>query len=553
MKTVFLCLLFASITCSFNAILQAEEIRAESHITEVMVYPDSAAVTRKASLELQPGEYKIVFPDVIPNIDRNSLQASLSEEAPAVLFGAQMERKHLKTDPSERVQKKKDKIQKLEDEVARFNNFNAVLSEKKEFIESFRVFSQDQTSKDLTTRIPEKRELEQILDFIDTNLSDVYEKELKNEKKIRSINTKIRKLRAELQELSRPRQKLKHQITVDLHVIEEGSFDIGINYLAQGAFWRPVYDARVDIENNMVEFIQYGTVKQNTGEDWEDVSITLSTARATVGGKMPQVTPWFIRQYQPPRRRARAMEDQVDLMAASPESIQPDMAARREDVKRTVYVRAEERGTAVVYNIPRSATVKSDGSEYKLPVSKENFSADLEYSAYPRRAPKAYLRSKVTNSADQQFLAGEVNTFLSGDFVGSSSIDTISPNEEFTLYLGMDENVRVDRERISKKVDDLWIGGISSRTIKTIMEYKLTVENYKNMPIRAVIYDSLPVSQDERIEVDIVDVSVDPDEKDWEDKRGVWRWEMDLEPTEKKEIHYTIIIEHARDIKVQGI
>lgn len=213
----------------------------------------------------------------------------------------------------------------------------------------------------------------------------------------------------------------------------------------------------------------------------------------------------------------------------------------------------EQKGVSIVYKIIRPVTIKSDGSENKYPISSQILKANFEYSSYPRLKPFAYLGSRVVNSKDLQLLAGQVNLFLEGDYVGKSTIDNVGPGEEFNLYLGIDENVKVKREQISRKVDDILIGGIKSPNRTTTFEYKLTVENYKSKVINVHLFEAIPVSENERIKVKTFDVRPKPKDKDWKDRKGIWRWEFPLKPKEKKEISYKFSVEHPRNMNIPGI
>jgi len=117
----------------------------------------------------------------------------------------------------------------------------------------------------------------------------------------------------------------------------------------------------------------------------------------------------------------------------------------------------------------------------------------------------------------------------------------------------VDENVKVKREQIEKKVDETLIAGIPSPTKRTTFKYKLTVENYKSKNINVKLFEAMPVSEDERIKVKIANVSLEPKEKDWKDRKGVWLWELELAPKTKKEIVYSYLIEHPRDMQVEGL
>ncbi len=41
--------------------------------------------------------------------------------------------------------------------------------------------------------------------------------------------------------------------------------------------------------------------------------------------------------------------------------------------------------------------------------------------------------------------------------------------------------------------------------------------------------------------------------KDWKDRKGIWLWELELGPKQKQEITYNFIIEHPRDMPVEGL
>ena len=48
-------------------------------------------------------------------------------------------------------------------------------------------------------------------------------------------------------------------------------------------------------------------------------------------------------------------------------------------------------------------------------------------------------------------------------------------------------------------------------------------------------------------------MSLEPKEKEWKDKKGVWLWELKLEPREKKEVFYSYTVEHPRDMRIEGL
>ncbi len=548
------CLLFSC------GILSASEINATSNISKVCVYPDSALVTRKAGLKLTSGAYTVIFSDRIPEVDENSLKVSGQGSATVKLFGAQVKKEFLEEVPSEKIKQLKDQIQKLNDEGMALNGRKQQLFEEKGFLDSIRLFSGGQIPKDLVTRMPVAKDLDDTLKFLDNALKENYSQVIECELKMRGLRDKIDVLNRELSEISGPNKKMKRSITVDLEVLKPGDFVLNISYLVRGAYWQPIYEARADFAKSLVVLDSYGLVKQTTGEDWQDVEISLSTAKPAIGGNMPYVSPWFLRPYQPAQvfyaqkeKSLRSMAMKNDAAVQYEAFSDADNMAIGGAPAAPEYAVAEEKGISIVYTLPRKETIKADGAEHKLAVSSQELKADFQYSSYPRVSNFAYLGSRVTNAKDLQLLSGRVNIFLEGDFVGSSSIENIGPGEEFDLYLGADENVKIKRELIEKKVDETLIGGIPSPNKQTIYRYKLTVENYKPKKMTVKLFEAMPVSEDDRIKVKIDKVSLEPKEKNWKDRKGVWLWDLELAPKEKKEIFYTFTVEHPRQMQVEGL
>ncbi|MFH0917877.1 MAG: mucoidy inhibitor MuiA family protein [Candidatus Omnitrophota bacterium] len=559
MKKIFFILLLIFV---FPLLVCAQDLVADSKINQVTVYTQGALVNRQATLKLAAGSQKIIFADIIPQIDENSLRVSGEGSARVVILGAAFKKEFLKDSPAARVKELQNQMQQINDEIRKFNNTKLVLQDKKAFLDSVRLFSNGQLPKDLVTRMPGAQELEDTLKFLDARLRDNYKELVDVELSMREAQKKLNVLARELNNITVVERKQKTSIVVDLEVSEPGDFNLKIAYRVSGANWEPLYDARANFAKSEVELISFGLVKQSSGDDWGDVEMLLSTAQINLSGNMPEVQSWFIRPYAPrPIYQDEVyggnLKSKASMQMSAERSAMPELAlgVGGAEPKRATYnfAQSEAKGVAVVYNLPGLATLKSDGSEYKLPIASQTLKGKFEYSAYPRLSPYAYLVSRVTNAPDQQLLGGRVNIFLEGDFVGQGDIKAVGPAEEFDLYLGADENVKIKRQQLEKKTDDVIIANIPSPNRKVTYKFKLGVENYKNKKIKISLFEAMPVSENEKIKVSIGSVSLVPKDKDWKDKKGIWRWELELEPKAKQEIFYTYTLECPRDMNIEGL
>ncbi|MFW6130187.1 MAG: DUF4139 domain-containing protein, partial [Atribacterota bacterium] len=170
--------------------------------------------------------------------------------------------------------------------------------------------------------------------------------------------------------------------------------------------------------------------------------------------------------------------------------------------------------------------------------------------------PVEYKGTSVTFHVPQldiPLLPGEVNVFLEGSFTGNAAISYIPPGEDFDISSGIAENVKVKRELIKKFMDKTLIAAIPSSKITKKYEYKIMVENFQDTESLCYIFESVPVSEDDRIKVNIDKISKEPQLKDWNNKDRVWMWEFKLKPEGEYEIGNIYTILYPRDMQIIGL
>ena len=78
---------------------------------------------------------------------------------------------------------------------------------------------------------------------------------------------------------------------MDLEAAQAGEVELQLSYLVRGPKWVPTYDIRVDSESRKLDVKYFALVRQNTGEDWGDVALKLSTANPGWEGVMRNCRP----------------------------------------------------------------------------------------------------------------------------------------------------------------------------------------------------------------------------------------------------------------------
>jgi len=565
LKSLMVLVFISLATSSF-----ADVLELPSKISAVTVYPGSAHLTRTITLDLPAGDHTIVFNKITPPLDENTLSVSGEGNAEVKIYGGYIKQEFLEQTPDDRVKEFQQKIQGIDDEVLVQNSSSQVLDQKTEYLNSIKLFAGGQLPKDLVTSMPSVENLKGVGDYLASELANIEKQKNDIRIKLRDLNNERNTLAIKMSAVSGNFNNVQRRLAVDLGCAKAGKFTLNVSYLVNGANWRPLYDARTDIAKSEIQFTSFGVVKQSTGEDWQDVNLTLSTAKPNLGGRMPYVNPWILSAYVeqklsavPVPAMAKSITGQAVQYEAYYQSTDYAIDRQSSELKENrvvttpaemAYSQVAQNGLSVTYKIARPVSLKSDGSENKFPIATQVLKSEFEYSGYPKATELSYLGSEVVNSKELQLLAGQVNLFLEGDFVGKSDIQNVGPGEKFSLYLGVNENVKVKREQIEKKVNDILIAGIPSPNRTTTIKMKITVENYENRKIKYNLFESMPTAQnDKQIKINVNDVNPQPFKKDWDDRKGVWQWIVELEPKAKKEITYTYVVEHSRDMQVAGL
>jgi uncharacterized protein (TIGR02231 family) len=177
----------------------------------------------------------------------------------------------------------------------------------------------------------------------------------------------------------------------------------------------------------------------------------------------------------------------------------------------------------------------------------ERFPAEFSYLAVPKRSPFAYLVARTKPRGEVPLLAGPVEVFREGDYIGRSRLDGAAPGEPFDLHLGVDEGIKVRREELVRERGE---AGMFSKAQRTRLAYEITVENFKRTAETITVMDQLPVAQDQEIEVGNIRLSAEATERT---ERGLLKWTFKLNPGEKKVLRVEFTVSHPSEKSLAGL
>jgi uncharacterized protein (TIGR02231 family) len=328
---------------------------------------------------------------------------------------------------------------------------------------------------------------------------------------------------------------------------------------------------RVATEQGRVALTYQGLVQQRTGEDWRAVALSLSTARPSLVTRVPDLDPWYLQVQMPPppppaplpRHAAmmrkpwggaadeQAANDSADMLLAPPVAQAFSLAAAPApppEPAAFASTTVEHAGAALLFHAGRSVDIPSDGAPHSVMIARDDLPCALDYVTAPILELVAHLRATVRNTSERVLLPGQAHIFHDEAYLGATTLEKIAPSEEFKVFVGIDDRIRIKRELQEKNVDK---GALLQTNLRRITyHYRMQVRNFRQTPAHITLRDRLPVPQHERIKVRVLEVAPQPDERT---KLDVLTWEFDLAPDQERAFDVRFSVEYPRDVIVTGL
>ncbi|HWB46763.1 MAG TPA: mucoidy inhibitor MuiA family protein [Hyphomicrobiaceae bacterium] len=525
----------------------AAEVKATSRIETVTVYPSGAEITRIGRVKLEQGEHAVLFGDLpaqavagsirvegkasgrldIGSVDVRQVYVPQSDEATAAT-----ERKRIE-----------DEIQKLTDDKSALQAEVQAAEAQKALIGNLAQLPVHPAPQGASAGAAP--DWSQIYGLIGQRMVEAQKAALEAQIKIRDLDRQIKDLQGKLASLA-PAPQQRTEVKVFLAAGAALDADIVIRYQVRSATWTPLYDARLATGTKAhpprLQIVRRATIRQRSGETWNDVALVLSTARPAAGTSAPVLHTVTV-DYQP--------EIQPDKVAAAPppapryqlerQAVRGRAGPVKEKDEEALSVAAQEAQAAVeaqafqaVYSIAGRVSVPATGEQKGVRIDEMEIDPVLTLRTVPKREQKAYLYAKLAVPRGTPLLPGQVSLFRDSTFVGNGHLPLLAPGETHELGFGVDDAVRVRHAIAEEKRSE---GGIITTSKTDVRNYRVTLKNLHERAMQVTVLDQVPVSQNADIKVEPTG-KVPPTKRDVDDKRGVFAWELKLEPDEERVLEF---------------
>jgi hypothetical protein len=615
------------------------QVKVPSHIIAATVYSDRAMVTRVAKVTLAGGIQEVLLDSLPPLLQDQSVRVSASGGARARLVEVKVNRVFLDTLTTARVKPLLQRSRELSYDIRRLNDRLQVLNHQMEFLKKIDIASQESIGRELKTQRPSVEDYRKLLGFFDSELSGLITETRKIEDQKLEKQQSYDALQKEIREIGGSPERSEKQVTIVFDVSQPGTLEVEASYLLSGAGWTPAYDIRAGSGDSSVSLSYFAFVRQNTGEDWRNVRLTLTTSSPSSGGAPLELYPWyvgaaeqaigaiegFIRDgstgepltaanltvvgtpmgvtsdvngfYRIANLKAGAYEiraryigytsiraattvrpftlTKLDL-ALQPSSVETgevvitaDRPEVQKDATRSMSLRGgrlEEAAlpeapipvavqttsvssavTAASFEIPGETTIPSDNAAHRVAVMVAPLWATFSHSAVPKIQNVVFFKASMQNSTEYPILPGPMSVFLDNSFVATSKLPAVMPGEKFDAFLGVDNGIRVERKLLNRVTE---VTGLFTKSRKVSYEILITAENRKRLAAKLSIKENVPVSQDDRVKVTVLNPK---SEEIRPDAGGIITWNLELAPGEKKEVRVQYSVEAPSEMNVGGL
>jgi len=526
--------LFISIALLMLQIPAQSQNSTASTITEVDVYASSARVTREAEVKLEAGENVLRFTNLPSGLHVNQIQVALLEGANVRLDNLKYQIIAERQDTAEEIKLQKA-IKTLSEQI------EVLKSDKKD--QASRIHFAQHLSKSFTNAFGEHateagalERASEVLEFQQKTLSDA-------QVMIRGIEDQLIELEKKSEELSQnlttantQANRLQGEVTLRLFAAAAGDVKLTLNYLIPKAKWFPSYAVRVNSSTNSMKIAYQANISQNSGENWDDVVVNISTSQPDRSGNVPTVQPVYL-QATPSYYLGKNQE--FDPFGNNRNEQLADARKAPLDLEETTVQVGMASFSAT---LPSKIALASGSEPSRFPILSDDFEAKFWSEIVPAVQEKGFLKTETTNAFDLPLIPGQAQVFIDGALTSRVSVPYAIPGDNFELSLGVDDFIIVKRKETVRETE---YAGLIDKTTVLKRAYTIEVTNFHPLKHEVKVFEQFPISRNEKIMVkrQLPSVSAIEIDKD----TGVFFWKEILSAQALKEYKLEFEVVHPRE------
>ncbi|MBY0362907.1 MAG: mucoidy inhibitor MuiA family protein [Phreatobacter sp.] len=509
----------------------AVDLRPPSRVEAVTVFPDGASVTRRFTVDLPAGEHVLILDDLPLTADAGSLRVAGSGRGDLAIGSVDAREAR----PTERADVQAvQRLEALRDERLALDDGIAAERMRKRAAEALiapATLSAGERGLDVAAARQALAAAHEVTLAADRTIRQA-------EQRQRGLDRAIAEIEASLK--AQPPRRLEARVAVEAGAPFRG--ELTLTYAVRNARWTPVYDARLVTTGSRpaLDLIRRADIRQQTGEDWSDVTLTVSTARVARGGAVPVLPPLVLRYQEAEAMRERSSA--APAPTALPALAGPPLRPGRPHGETVVAGRVAEAevvvdmgGFQATFTVPGRTTLVSGDGARALRIGGATITPDLVSRVVPSLDTTAFLEARFRHGEDVPLMPGRVTLYRDGLFAGRTTLAAATRDDEVKLGFGPDDLIRVEHQVVRRT--DGSAGLISTSRIEE-REFRILLRNGAPAARRIVVEDRMPVTEVQDIVVETLSGMTAPAARDIDGRRGIVAWTVDLAPGASRDIRH---------------
>lgn len=257
----------------------------ESSIKHVTVYQVGAQIARKSEVKIEKGITELQFSGLPQAINPESIQASADAGVTilSVTHAIDYLNKQKATDQVLKLEKRREVIN---DSINIHKNLQRVYAQEKDMVIANQAIGGDNGIS--------AADLEKMAVFFRNRLSEIESLHYQQTLKIRKLQREMVTITQQLLELNAQIDMPTSLVKVKVSSEAAKNAKMELRYFIADAGWKPNYDIRIEDVNSPLGLFYKAKVNQNTGEDWKDVLLTLSSGDPSISNYKPELDAYFL-------------------------------------------------------------------------------------------------------------------------------------------------------------------------------------------------------------------------------------------------------------------
>jgi uncharacterized protein (TIGR02231 family) len=289
--------------------------------------------------------------------------------------------------------------------------------------------------------------------------------------------------------------------------------------------------------------------------------LTLSTGNPSQENVKPVLSPQFVGFYVPMaagRYDAKTYgnvygNQQVTNSNNNNDAIREDLESVKMEEKTvkvdgvgvTDFTNVNQNRMRIEYEIKLKYTIESDNKPHNVVIQSKTMPAQYSYSVVPKLDLDVFLIARVTDWEDMNLIAGTARVYFDNSYIGESYINPRNTNDTLQLNLGRDKSIVVTRNKVKDKCKDK---SFSDNHLWTRV-YEINVRNSKQIPIRMVVEDQMPVTKEQDIKIEYTEDSG----AKFNPETGKLLWDFNLKPKDNKRLVFSYEVKSPKSKQLSGI